>query len=337
MNENVIEMFPADNYLPEIYRWGIEVIRVIQRLETPFFTSLMKSVTALGTSYFYIPLILFIFWWVDEKRGLRLGILIIVSAWINEFMKDLFKQPRPFNIEPSLGLAHESSYGVPSGHAQMALTFWIPLAAWYSRQKTYSKKILVWALVVLFILLIGFTRLYLGVHFPTDLLAGWALALIVLVIWFIPGPRLASFFSSASFRVQNIAAAAAALMMNGLYPGMYPALFLGFCLGYNLMKKSFPFFACEEPGGNKPGIGVKILRCLVGFAGMALLFIVLRLVLPGSGSIFGEIPVWGEDSPFYEMGRFIRYSLIGFWASAGAPWVFRHMAEAIPGEDDKGS
>ena len=344
MNEQIIQMIPAENlpFLMGIYRWGIEIIKVIQRIENPALTALVKFITALGTESLYVPLILFIFWWIDEKQGLRFGILIIVSAWINAFVKVILKQPRPYNLEPSLGLAAESSYGAPSGHAQMSLTFWISMAAWVSNKwtakinavqipkKQNRMNAIIWACAVFMILLIGFTRLYLGVHFPTDLLVGWILGGIILVIWFIPGPSLEKLFASAGMRFQNICAAAMALVMNGLYPRdrSLPALFLGFCLGYTIMRKYFPFSARGEINGKKPGILSMFVRCFMGFLGMVVIYMALRLILPGEGSLFSGIPIWGVASPFYEIGRFIRYSLIGLWASAGAPRVFLRMGLA---------
>ena len=354
MNGEIIEIGPAEalnflshTFLGVMYEWGINVIRVIQRIESPGLTALMKFITSLGTDYFYALLILFVLWWIDEKRGLRFGILLIVSAWINIVMKDLFKQPRPFSLEPSLGIAFESSYGAPSGHAQLSLTFWIPMAVWFGNIWR-RRRSLIWVGAVLLILLIGFSRLYLGVHFPTDLFAGWILGGIVLFLWFVPGSLIEKFFASAgahaniraniraSSRLQNICAAGLALVMNGLYPKerTFPALLLGFCLGYTLMKQRFPFCARGEISGKKPGIPIMISRCLTGFAGMTILFLVLRFVFPGGGSLFKDIPVWGPASPFSELGWFIRYGLLGFWVSAGAPRLFQRMGlAAVPPGD----
>jgi len=338
MNEYIIQMLPAENFsfLEKIYRWGIEVIKVIQTMENPALTAIIKFITVLGTEALYIPLILFIFWWIDEKQGLRFGVLIIVSAWINAFMKNVLKQPRPFHLEPAIGLVAESNYGIPSGHAQMSLTFWIPMAAWLSKKWAEKKPDaggrIIWAASIFFVLLIAFTRLYLGVHFPTDILGGWILGGIILVIWFIPGPALEKRIASAGLRFQNILAALAALAMSGLYPKdrYLPSIFLGFCIGYVLMKNNFPFSARGKINGKRPGVLAMFLRCITGFLGMAVIYLGLKLIFPGEGSLFESFPLWGHASPFYQIGRFIRYGLIGLWIAAGAPWLFLRMKLAAP-------
>ena len=334
MDFSYIQMSPAENAPVPVYQWGIGVITLIQELKSPAFTAVMKFITELGTGNFYLAAILIIFWLADEKRGLRLGILIIVSAWINVFLKDFLKHPRPFNLEPSLGLAYESTYGAPSGHAQMSVCFWIPMAVWFDQIWEGRKRFPVFALAVLFILLIGFTRLYLGLHFPTDLFAGWFLGGVILAFFFLAGPVLAKYLATGGSRFQNIAAAVTALLMNGIYPegGILPAILLGFCIGYSVMRKKIPFLARGEIRGKKPSAPVLAARCLVGFSGLAVIYTGLRLILPGEGSLFGGFPVWGEFSPFYDLGRFIRYAIIGLWVSAGAPMVFQRVGLASTGD-----
>jgi membrane-associated phospholipid phosphatase len=326
METSYIQMFSAENTqtIPGILLWGIEVIKVIQRLKSPALTAVLQFVTKLGTDMFYLPAILFIFWWIDEKKGFRLGILMLLSAWINTILKFTFKQPRPFNLDPSLGLAYEATYGAPSGHAQYSLTFWVPIAAWLAEGKPARRRIVAWAVGIFFVLLIGFTRLYLGVHFPTDLLAGWGVGAIILLLMYVLSPLFIKHLASQP-RTQNILAAIAALVMIILYPGdrSLPAVFLGFCIGYNIMKKNFPFNPYSEIKEKK--LSVMLLRCITGFAGLVVIYFVLRLLFPGEGSLFSDIPLWSETSPFYELGRFIRYGMVGLWASAGAPMIFQRM------------
>ena len=354
MNAEIIQMFPAEkvSLLQGIYQWGIAVIKVIQRIQSPPLTGFFKLISALGTQALYVPLILLVLWLVNEKQGLRFAILIILSAWINSFLKDLFKQPRPFNFDQSLGLAFESSYGAPSGHAQMSLIFWIPMAAWLSSAWAAAKgtldaqrrkKLLVWTIAVLLILIIAFSRLYLGVHFPTDIFLGWIIAGIILAVWFIAGPFLEKALISAGPRSQNIIAALIALVMNGLYPRdrTLPALFLGLCIGYVLMKKYYPFEAGGEINGKKPGLPVYIFRALTGLISLGVVYLGLRLMLPGEGSLLSSIPLWGRASPLYEISHFILYGALGLWISAGAPRIFQQMKLARDtgnsGKDSTGS
>jgi membrane-associated phospholipid phosphatase len=339
METSYIQMFSAENtqLIPGILLWGIEVIKVIQRLKSPALTAVIRFITDLGTDKFYLPAILFIFWWIDEKKGFRLGILMLLSAWINTLFKSTFKQPRPFNFDPSLGLAYEGTYGAPSGHAQYSLTFWVPIAAWIAGGKPGRRRIVAWAAAIFFVLLIGFTRLYLGVHFPTDLLAGWGLGALILFLMHILSPLFTKHLAGQT-RSKNILAALAALIMISLYPGdrSLPAVFLGFCLGYNIMIKNFPFSPQSEIKEKK--LFVLLLRCVTGFAGLVAIYFVLRLLFPGEGSLFSDIPFWGQNSPFYELGRFIRYGMVGLWASAGAPMVFQRMGlsfAAVNNEESK--
>jgi membrane-associated phospholipid phosphatase len=333
MNETVIQILAADelSLLAVLYQWGIAVIKIIQKIESPALTGIIKVITSMGTEYLYVPLVLIIFWCVDEKKGLRLGLLILVSGWINLSLKNLFKQPRPYTLDPSVGRAFEPSFGLPSGHAQMSLTFWIPMALWVGKPGKRGRPLIIGGAAFI-ILLIAFTRLYLGVHFPTDILAGWLLGGIVLTVYFLLEKHLGSFFRAASRRTMILCVAGAALLMNALYPGdkSLPALLLGFGLGYSIMRSSFPFAARGTINGKKPGPLVLALRCVLGFAGTAVIYLGLRLILPGGDSFFADLPSWGAASPYYELGRFIRYGVLGLWVSAGAPKVFLNLGLAGP-------
>jgi membrane-associated phospholipid phosphatase len=315
--------------LYDLYRWGIALIRGIQTIESPPLTAVIRAITVLGTEVFYIPLVLFIFWCVDEKQGLRFSVLVLLSAWVNGFFKALLQQPRPYQLDPSVGRAVESSYGIPSGHTQQSLVFWGAAAPWMARFKKGRRPGPVWALSLGFILVIPFTRLYLGVHFPTDIAAGWLLGGIILALYGFLGSRLEAVLAAGGTRFQLIAAAAAALLMNAAGADRsLGGMMLGLCAGYALMRKYVPFRAAAPVRGRKPGLLVLGARCVLGLAGAALIYLGLRLLLPGEASLFAELPRWGAASPYYELGRFLRYGLLGLWAAVGAPWLFRRLALA---------
>ena len=99
------EQLLTHGFLAMAQEWGLEVIQAIQRLQSPLLTSFMSFASAVGTEVIYAPVILLILWLVDEKRGVRFGALLILSVWINVFLKDVFQQPRPINLDPSFVIA----------------------------------------------------------------------------------------------------------------------------------------------------------------------------------------------------------------------------------------
>ncbi|MDR3139006.1 MAG: phosphatase PAP2 family protein [Treponema sp.] len=332
MNESIISILPGNEgdflSLHGIYRGGIDLIKAVQVIENPVLTAFMKILTTLGTEYVYILITLFVFWCVSEKKGVRLGMLILLSAWINGFLKFLLKHPRPYHLDPSVGLAFESSYGIPSGHAQLSLVFWVLIASWYGGKRKTAVK----TAAILFTLLIGFTRLYLGVHFPTDLLAGWFLGALILALYFFLETPVTALLNRGipgivpgGPRLRMICAALIALGMNALFPQdtSLGGLFLGFCAGYNLMLKHSPFSAGpggEQTAGNLIRLG---LRYLAGLAGTVCIYLGLRLLLPGESSLWA--PLGGGLSPYYSLSRFLQYGLLGIWTTWGTGGVFLRL------------
>jgi membrane-associated phospholipid phosphatase len=318
-----------------VYYWGIEVIRAIQTIENPALTTLMRVLTALGTELLYIPVLLFVYWCVDTRRGARLGMLLMASTWSNSFLKNLLGQPRPYALDPSVGRGFEASYGIPSGHAQHSLVFWIAAAAPVRKP---GLKIPVRIAAAFFIPVIAFTRLYLGLHFPTDIFGGWIAGGVLLVLYFLFAGRLEAFLAGLNPRYRMIIAALAAFLMNASGTRAdQGGLFLGFCCGYSLMNRHIGFVADAPVKGKKPGAAVLLARYVLGAAGAALLYLTLKALFPGEGSLFAGLPFWDAASPYLELGRFLRYGALAFWISAGAPWLFCRAGLAKRGTGSSGN
>jgi len=291
-----------------ILAWGLDLIRTVQQIANPTLTVIMKVITALGTEWFYLAALPLIYWCVDRRRGIRVGLLFLFSSFLNLWVKDLCAQPRPFEFDSSVGLASETSYGLPSGHAQGSVTFWGAAAPLFRKP---------WGLVLAIVLplLIGFSRIYLGVHFPTDVFAGWLIGGILVAGDAIFGDRISGFLGKQSLRIKTVAIALIALVMNFLdmRDTSIAGIFLGAGLGFLFAEK----YAAFEARG---GLGAKVLRYLFGLAGAAVIYLGLKAVLPGQGS------------ELYALCRFLRYALVGAWIGFGAPWVFLrlHLAEPSP-------
>jgi hypothetical protein len=120
-----------------------------------------------------------------------------------------------------------------------------------------------------------------------------------------------------------ILAALTAFLINASGVGVdQGGLFLGFCCGYSLMNRHTGFAADAPVRNKKPGAAILLARYALGAAGAAGLYLVLKALFPGEGSIFADLPSWGAASPYHELGRFLRYCALALWISAGAPWLF---------------
>lgn len=288
--------------------WGLDVIRAVQTIESPALTAAMRAITLLGSEYFYLVALPVFFWCVDARFGLRFGAVFLTSSFLNSWLKVLLGVPRPFAVDPTVGLSHETSLSMPSGHAQGSATFWGLLGPKIKRP---------WGLILALAvpLLVGFTRVYLGVHYPSDVLMGWALGWGIALAWFLYGSRVEALLGRATLRAKLVLAALASLAMNALLPSdtSLSGVFLGTCLGAIMLFDKFGFDAAAG------GLKLKGARLALGVLGLGAIYFGLKLAFPGEGS------------SLYALFRFVRYALIGAWVSLGAPWLFMHLGLAKSG------
>lgn len=139
-------------------------------------TDVMHVVSFLGSAAFYLPVLAVVFWCVSPRSGARAIVLLTLSAALNTLLKLSLREPRPFWTDPSVvGQEGRSSFGMPSGHAQNATVMW-GLAA------TLTRRRWVRAGAVVMIVLIGVSRVQLGVHSVTQVVAGWAIGSVLLIV-----------------------------------------------------------------------------------------------------------------------------------------------------------
>ncbi|MEW6423328.1 MAG: phosphatase PAP2 family protein [Bacillota bacterium] len=152
----------------------MQAVIAAARFRCPALTGFMKTITFLGTKAFLVPAtaiataILF----SQRNRQCLVFPAVMLAAWFSmEGLKFLFGRPRP-EFSPLLA---ESSPSFPSGHALMGTLFFGFLTALLiSRTPSPPVKRLTLTASCLFLFLLGFSRIYLGVHYPTDVLAGYA-------------------------------------------------------------------------------------------------------------------------------------------------------------------
>ncbi len=142
---------------------------------------LMRFFSFLGEENFFSAFIPVVYWCVDATLGIRLLTLLVFSNFINGLGKWVFRAPRPYWVDARVkALSIEPSYGLPSGHAQNAVGIWWMVAG--TAGKTWAR-----VAAVLLILAISVSRVYLGVHFPLDVIGGWVIGIVLLAVYWRPG------------------------------------------------------------------------------------------------------------------------------------------------------
>jgi hypothetical protein len=169
---------------------------------------------------------------------------------------------------------------------------------------------------VLLMVLIGFSRIYLWVHFPTVVLGGWTLGAVLLAGYVFLVPRIEAWLKRTGFFMRLALVAVIPLLLVLLFPSddslSAMGVFLGAGVGIVLTVQWVPFSA----GGP---LWQRAARLLVG----ALVLLALRF---GLKAIFP-----GEGEPLYALMRFVRYALVGLWTGLGAPWLFLKLKLAPRG------
>ena len=147
----------------------------------PWLTFLMRKVTFLGSEFVLVPLGALITWRLVAAGRRHAAVLFTIAALggeaLNQVLKQVFERPRP--EEAFFGYGLPQSYSFPSGHALVSFCFFGALAAILTqRMKLGVVKYAIWAGAALLAALIGFSRVYLGVHYPSDVLAGYSAAIV---------------------------------------------------------------------------------------------------------------------------------------------------------------
>ena len=154
----------------------VQVSQWFHSRSTPLLTQFMLFVTHLHSTWGIIALSsLLAIYWVRIRAWdwlLTLVLTVPVGMLLNVLLKNIFQRVRPVFDVPLLTL---NTYSFPSGHAAAATLFYGVLAAWFiSRATSWRWRVFIALLAVLLVALVGLSRIYLGVHYLSDVLAAMA-------------------------------------------------------------------------------------------------------------------------------------------------------------------
>ena len=163
--------------MESLYDFSFELIRWLQNTY-PQLEGFFSFITSLGREEFYLALFPLIYWCINKQLGKAVGYIFLTMVTVNYMLKEVLREPRPFWLEPDVGLVMEDGFGLPSGHTQFATALYLSIAYWYRRSWG-------WVLAILFIILMGTSRIYLGVHFVHDVLLGLLIGIITVILFIV--------------------------------------------------------------------------------------------------------------------------------------------------------
>lgn len=174
-----------------IHELELQLIQALQQFRTTGLDSLFLLANFLDTSAFYysVMAIAFLF---GRRLGVAVFYLSMATFVLNAKLKMIFALPRPCQIDPSVGLLCFDSYGFPSGAAQAAVSI-MGFIAFYFRRTGIS------LFAILYIIFVCISRVYLGVHFFTDILGGIFFGGMILSVYIALEHRVRDFLSRSSF------------------------------------------------------------------------------------------------------------------------------------------
>lgn len=186
-------------YSGGFFTWLMDMLRGIAGIRTPFMDGVMSAVSELGNEMAFIVIGLILLWCADKKFGYRFLLVFTAGGVINQLLKAIFMIPRPWVIEPDFQIVEAAREGAtgfsfPSGHAQSATLMYGMLAGRIKRAWAY-------VLAAILIIVVGFSRMYLGVHTLLDVVVAIIVSLIVIGVFellfkrFGDGPRAYSVMS----------------------------------------------------------------------------------------------------------------------------------------------
>jgi len=310
----------------------METIHAIEILVTYFIqglgtwlTPVMEFFSFCASEEFFMLVVPVLYWCIDSAVGMRVGVVVMMSSSVVDVTKMACQLGRPYWLFPKVhAYALETSFGLPSGHTQKAVAVWATLAT------SFRKKWL-WIVSVIMIIMIALSRIYLGVHFLTDVLAGLAISILFLVLYMkfeAPVVRWAKDQPLWIIALVSLAVSLAPILLDSvirhaniswqvpagwLVTDIDPFSLEGILtLNGTLFGMLFGYAWIKRTGGFKvPGTPIQLLlRYVLGVAGVFVIRYGLKFIFPETLDFFG-----------YTL-RFVRYGLIGLWVTGLAPILF---------------
>ena len=290
---------------------NLEVLRTLSSIRSGFLDSLMMIITELGSELIVIGVICLLYWCIDKNAAYRIGMIFFVSGILVQGLKVTFHIERPWVLDPSFkpveaAKPDATGYSFPSGHTQSG-------TALYGALFAGSKKIRLKAICVALVLLVAFSRIYLGVHTPLDVVVSLAVTVACVVIV----GKLSGSLERGNSRDMTVCIALSALsVLLCIYSfilascGVIESVHindcfksggagLAFAIGWYLERNKLNFDVRTDK------IWKQVVKMALGIAGALILKSGLKLIAPGNLIL-----------------DFVRYFLTVIWVLYAFPLIF---------------
>lgn len=155
------------------------IYNTLIKLRSPFFDFYFKNITKLGNTVSILIIVIIFLLILKKEDGILLGISTISSVIVNTIIKYIIKRPRPTHLR----LISQGGYSFPSGHAMISIcVYGMLLYLIHKNIKNKTIKYFLTIFIIFLIISIGLSRIYVGVHYPSDILAGYLLSISILII-----------------------------------------------------------------------------------------------------------------------------------------------------------
>ncbi len=167
--------------LESLHLWELPYIHAFQKaMDSPFLDFFFRTINLLDDKRVVAGVVVLIWIWGGWRWGAVSAFLLSLSGIVNYLLKNLFAEPRPVFFDPTIGpVLTDSPFGLPSGTAQTAVIL-AGLLIFAARGRAWA-----WIVGIAFGLSLSLSRVYIGVHFFSDLIGGWIVGAAIFSLLFL--------------------------------------------------------------------------------------------------------------------------------------------------------
>lgn len=164
----------------------MDFLYLLENIRVPVLNEIMLLITRLGEETAFLVAALIVFWCVDKYKGYYVMTVGFIGTMANQFLKLACRVPRPWVLDENFTILEQAKeaaagYSFPSGHSQSAVGTFGSISAFT------NKRWMKWICIIICVL-VPFSRMYIGVHTPADVLVGAGMACVL--VWFLRKPML---------------------------------------------------------------------------------------------------------------------------------------------------